>query len=258
MNKNIFCLITIIVIILLIDLVFNISKPLFRVSEGFDNHTSMKSLVNILDGTTVSIEQIDDTNKYYIPIFDKEDRVLGLDKNNELVISDKIQENAWTLLKYNHDENNQDTFLKEAVGDIITDPAKLNVFIKLDLYLLTNTDKTYAIQYIRNSLVCTKINVAINMFIAGANLWNFVEKEGPTKELILRDIKQSYLGPVKYSGAIDDPNNINIKLNLEDERLKQLLNLNNSSAPTNPASNAEQCDTYLSRDAVKSLCPGCV
>ena len=158
MNKNIFCLITIIVIILLIDLVFNISKPLFRVSEGFDNNTSMKSLVNILDGTTVSIEKIGETNSYYIPIFDEDDRVLGLDTNNELVISDKIPENAWTLKNFNETE------LISVIDDLITDGVIHNDD-KADLtnekyQLLIKGD--YAIQYTRNSLIATPLLIALH------------------------------------------------------------------------------------------------
>ena len=49
-----------------------------------------------------------------------------------------------------------------------------------------------------------------------------------------------------------------IKLNLEDERLKQLLNLNNEAGGKPTGTEPEKCETYLSRDAVKSLCPGCV
>ena len=60
MNKNIFCLITVVVIILLIDLVFNISKPLFRVSEGFsDDDDDTKHILSIeshfLRGYVVSV-----------------------------------------------------------------------------------------------------------------------------------------------------------------------------------------------------------
>lgn len=252
MNKNIFCLITIIVIILLIDLVFNISKPLFRVSEGFDNDTSMKSLVNILDGTTVSIEKIGDTNTYYIPIFDEDDRVLGLDKNNELVISDKIPENAWTLKNFNEIE------LTSVIDDLITDGVIPNeADLKNEKYqLLTKGD--YAIQYTRNSLIATPLLIAVTNYFYNFNLWRLNENPGPKKELILRDIKQSYLGPVKYSAAVNDRDKINIKLNLEDEKIQKLLNLNGESTSTNSDSNAKQCDTWLSKDAVKSLCPGCV
>lgn len=264
MNKNIFCLITIIVIILLIDLVFNFSKPLFRVSEGFDNNTSMKSLVNSLDGTTVSIEKIGQTNSYYIPIFDEDDRVLGLDTNNELVISDKILANAWTLRKFDETDavlNNEITDLKTGDNPII--PA--NEELKSDqFYLLTQESRhpikrgNFAIQYNRNSLIATPLRLAVNSYYRNLNLWILSDSPGPTKELILRDIKQSYLGPVKYSGAIDGPDKINIKLNLKDERLKQLLNLNNDAGGKPTGTEPEQCDNWLSKDAVKSLCPGCV
>lgn len=254
MNKNIFCLITIIVIILLIDLVFNISKPLFRESEGFDNHTSMKSLVNILDGTTVSIEKIGETNSYYIPIFDEEDRVLGLDKYNELVISDKIPENAWTLINFDGND--------ETLNNIITD-FKNNGVIPGDVDLTNEkykllTKRNYAIQYTRNSLIATPLPIAVTNHYYNFNLWMLNDSPGPTNELVLRDIKQSYLGPVKYPSGGGDPDKINIKLNIEDEKLQKLLNLNGESVATNAESKHEQCDTWLSKDAVKSLCPGCV
>ena len=259
MNKNIFCFTIIVIIIILIDLVFNFSKRLFTSFEGFAyQRDQMKSLVNILDGTTISIEQIGSTNTYYIPIFDKEDRVLGLDTNNELVIREKTPKNAWTLIKYKVDEENQDTFLKDKIGDFGLSADKLASLETLDLYLLINSNKTYAIQYIRNSLVCTPIDIAISLFFTPVNMWMLHNDPGPSKELVLRDIKQSYLGPVKYSSEIDDPDKINIKLNIQDENLKQLLNINGASTDSNTDGETEKCDTWLSKDAVRSLCPGCV
>jgi len=262
MNKNIFCFTIIVIIIILIDLVFNFSKRLFRSFEGFAyQRDQMKSLVNILDGTTISIEQIGSTNTYYIPIFDKEDRVLGLDTNNELVIREKTPKNAWTLIKYKVDEDNTDTFLKDKIGDFGLSADKLASLETLDLYLLINSNKTYAIQYIRNSLVCTPIDIAINLFVTSVNMWKLHNGPGPSKELVLRDIKQSYLGPVKYSSEIGDPDKINIKLNIQDENLKKILNINNGNnvlTDSNTDGETEKCDTWLSKDAVRSLCPGCV
>jgi len=247
MNKNIFCLTIIVVIIILIDLVFNLSKRLFRSSEGFSSNDGMHSLINIIDGTIVTIQKVDEDNNYYIPIFDDEQRVLGMDDNNELVIKDKATQYKWKL--------------KE-----ITDP-KINIvkdfseYTDDEIYLLVDATEKYAVQYVNNGLVCVPIKVAAAMTQANNNIWIKSETPGPSKKLVLRDFTQSYLGPVKYSSEIDDPDKINIKLNIRDENLKQLLNINNSNnVLSDPDTNVEtgKCDTWLSRDAVKSLCPGCV
>ena len=248
MNKNIFCLTIIVVIIILIDLVFNLSKRLFRSSEGFSSNDGMHSLINIIDGTIVTIQKVDEDNNYYIPIFDDEQRVLGMDDNNELVIKDKAPQYKWKLILVD------DTNITKSFSEYTTEP----------IYLLTaqgNDNKTYAVQYVNNGLVCVRIEVAEAMTNAYNNIWIKSETPGPSKKLVLRDFTQSYLGPVKYSSEIDDPDKINIKLNIRDENLKQLLNINNSNnviSDTDTNVETGKCDTWLSRDAVKSLCPGCV
>ena len=249
MNKNIFCLTILVVIIILIDLVFNFSKRLFRSLEGFSSDDVMHSLINIIDGTIVTIEKVnkgDETdNNYYIPIFDDEKRVLGMDDNKELVIKDRNDKYKWKLMP-------------------VTDP-KINIgtnfsdYTTKSIQLLVDVTEKYAIQYVNNGLVCVEIDVAKAMTEAKNNIWIKSDTPGPSKKLVLRDFTQSYLGPVKYSSEIDDPDKINIKLNIRDENLKQLLNINNGGgASTDYETETEKCDTWLSKDAVKSLCPGCV
>jgi hypothetical protein len=251
MNKNIFCLTIIVVIIILIDLVFNFSKRLFRSSEGFSSNDGIHSLINIIDGTIVTIEKVttdSEDNKYYIPIFDDEQRVLGMDQNNELVIKDKIETYHWKLMP-----------VKDTLFNI---GPEFNGYGYNDdeIYLLVDsaTNPQYAVQYVNNGLVCVPIQVAVAMTKAKNNIWIKSETPGPSKKLVLRDFTQSYLGPVKYSSEIDDPDKINIKLNIRDENLKQLLNINNDSTTSGTETETEKCDTWLSKDAVKSICPGCV
>jgi len=253
MNKNIFCLISVIVIIILIDLVFNFSKRLFRSSEGFSSNDGIHSLINIIDGTIVTIEKVDkdkdsEDNKYYIPIFDDENRVLGMDQNNELVIKDKIETYHWKLIPVKDPPFNIGQEFNE-----YTDEDE-------DIYLLVDPTNQYAVQYVNNGLVCVPTKVAKAMTQAKNNIWILNTNPGPSKKLVLRDFTQSYLGPVKYSSEIDDPDKINIKLNIRDENLKQLLNINNDSTTsgTGTETETEKCDTWLSKDAVKSICPGCV
>lgn len=250
MNKNIFCLISVIVIIILIDLVFNLSKKLFRSSEGFSSKKGMHSLINIMDGTIVTIEKVnkdeddDNDNRYYIPIFDDENRVLGMDQNNELVIKDKTEKYSWEL---------------QSISSLkITKSPRFETYNEENIYLLVSSDKKYAVQYVNNGLVCVPFEVAKAMTESNNNIWIKQETPGPSKKLVLRDFTQSYLGPVKYSSEIDDPDKINIKLNIRDENLKKVLNLNNDISTSNNDTETEKCDTWLSKNAVKSLCPGCV
>jgi len=250
MNKNIFCLISVIVIIILIDLVFNLSKKLFRSSEGFSSKKGMHSLINIMDGTIVTIEKVvddDKDNRYYIPIFDDENRVLGMDQNNELVIKDKTEKYSWELKPVTE------------IKSITTDLSEYTVNgVSIQLLVSSATDPQYAVQYVNNGLVCVPIEVAAAMTNAKNNIWIHSKNPGPSKKLVLRDFTQSYLGPVKYSSEIDDPDKINIKLNIRDENLKKVLNLNNVLDTSESDTETEKCDTWLSKNAVKSLCPGCV
>ena len=258
MNKrNIFCLITIIVIILLIDMVFNFSKPLFRVSEGFqtlDDNQSM--IITSVMGNIVRIaiekeKEKKDSNKYYIPIFDDDDNVLGLDSNAELVILPKVADNLWTLRQFGNDPD-----LNTIVNDSdVVDDVEKELLNKRGGYILTKNKngQEYALFYNNNTLTRMFLNdaVPLNWLV---NIGTVSTEPIPTKALVLRDFKKSYLGQLNYPSGSGDPDKINIKLNIQDERLKKLLHLNNDVTGTEP----EKCATYLSRDAVKSLCPGCV
>jgi hypothetical protein len=260
MNKNIFCLITIIVIILLIDLVFNVSKPLFRVSEGFqtldDDNKSMiiTSVMGNIIRLAIEKEKVG-SNKYYIPIFDDDDNVLGLDSNEELVILPKVDENLWTLREFG-----TDTRLVEIVtaDKNIPDEDK-EILNNRGGFILTKNinNKEYALFYNNNTLTRMLLEVAVPFNVV-INIGTVSTESIPTKALVLRDFKKSYLGQLNYPSGVGESDKINIKLNLEDEKLKQLLNLNNTGDYTTTDSESEKCDTYLSRDAVKSLCPGCV
>jgi hypothetical protein len=279
MNKrNIFCLITIIVIILLIDMVFNFSKPLFRVSEGFqtldDNNQSM--IITSVMGNIVRIaieKEKEGSNKYYIPIFDDDDNVLGLDNISntggarlgcDLVIRPKVPDNLWTLRRF----GDKDTLLQGEVNklrnkaDGTQSDEGIETATRLNTrkgYILTkqNDGQEYALFYNNNTLTRMFLEDAVPLNDL-VNIGTVSTESIPTKALVLRDFKKSYLGQLNYPSGSGDPDKINIKLNLEDERLKQLLNFNNDEGGTTTGTEPEKCDTYLSRDAVKSLCPGCV
>jgi hypothetical protein len=259
MNKrNIFCLITIIVIILLIDMVFNFSKPLFRVSEGFqtldDDNKSM--IITSVMGNIIRIaiekkKEAREPNNYYIPIFDDDDNVLGLDSNAELVILPKVADNLWTLRQFGNDPL-LDTIVNDSTAMDIDEKTRIN---DRRGYILTKkkNGQDYALFYNNNTLTRMFLNdaVPLNWLV---NIGTVSTEPIPTKALVLRDFKKSYLGQLNYPSGAGDPDKINIKLNIQDERLKKLLHLNNDVTGTEP----EKCATYLSRDAVKSLCPGCV
>ena len=261
MNKrNIFCLITIIVIILLIDMVFNFSKPLFRVSEGFqtldDDNKSMiiTSVMGNIIRLAIEKEKVG-SNKYYIPIFDDDDNVLGLDSDAELVILPKVVENLWTLRQF----GSSDQMLTDAANETMTDDDDKKILNDRGGFILTKNinNKEYALFYNNNTLtrMLLKDAVPLNFII---NIGMVSTETIPNKALVLRDFKKSYLGQLNYPSGVGESDKINIKLNIEDEKIQKLLNLNGESTSTDSDSNAKQCDTWLSKDAVKSLCPGCV
>ena len=196
-----------------------------------------------------------DSNKYYIPIFDDDDNVLGLDSNAELVILPKVADNLWTLRQFGNDPD-LNTIVNDS--DVVDDDDK-ELLNKRGGYILTKNKngQEYALFYNNNTLTRMFLNdaVPLNWLV---NIGTVSTEPIPTKALVLRDFKKSYLGQLNYPSGSGDPDKINIKLNLEDERLKQLLNFNNGVTETTTGTEPEKCDTYLSRDAVKSLCPGCV
>ena len=85
-------------------------------------------------------------------------------------------------------------------------------------------------------------------------LWSVSTKPRHTKELRLVNTRNTHFGEVPYSDYDNDPNKIKIHLNIKDK------NLDNSKTNDNAKAGAvaqQQCDTYLPKDAVCSLCPGC-
>ena len=137
--------------------------------------------------------------------------------------------------------------------------------------------KVYMLKYLSGKVIATpldsrehakNLSTRMNNFIRmtphekliNGELWSVSKEAKHTKELRLVNTRNTPFGEVPYSDYDNDPNKIKINLNIKDKNLAGLLNLDNSKANDNAKAAAvaqKKCDTYLPKDAVCSLCPGC-
>jgi hypothetical protein len=84
--------------------------------------------------------------------------------------------------------------------------------------------------------------------------WEMSDKSvNPIK---ITNSEMTHLGPLEYLHS-NDPNSIGINLNIDDAKLAKLLGGDGSGASAD-ALQPQKCDTWLSKDAVSSICPGCI
>ena len=115
-------------------------------------------------------------------------------------------------------------------------------------YMVTSLKyPTKALQYSNGNLMC----VSVGNY--DSQKWDISNEIIPKKQLILKNIYETPIGQLAKSTGSQDENRIKLNLNFNNDKLKQLFNDNNTSDDSGP----QQCDTYLPKSAVKSLCPGC-
>ena len=196
----------------------------------------------------------EDKNNYYILVNDEDDNVVGLDNSANLVIKPKSENELWTLRQFG-DEANDEILDNELENSGLTDDEKTKIKTEKSFMLTKeHNDKQYALYFNNNSLSSLELKLAIE-FHSKSKVAALSVEPAPKKELLYNDYTQTYLGPIKSS---TDKEKINIKLNIEDEKLRSLFNLNNTQNSNTHETSDDKCDTWISKKAVESLCPGCI
>jgi len=244
--NEIILIVSIIIIIILLDMIFNISS---RINENFSglplSLLTVQSIRSKIDGKILKIEpNLEDQNAggeniqsitVRIPV-DNDGHYLDYN-GHEIVFSSKNNYN-WKLHKIDTSDQYKNVISNSGSGYQVDK-------VDYPFYILTlvNNDKI-ALQYSSGNLMCLSVGNY------DSQKWDISTENIPTKQLVLKNIYDTPIGPLSKSSHSDD-NRIKLNLNFNNEKLKQLFNHDEQN------DTPQKCDTYLPKSAVKSLCPGC-
>ena len=236
MNNKVCCVILVLIIIVLL---YNIT-----VVEKFDNHQNneINSVVSKMEGLILNIEKDTnfDTTKIIHIMVDNNGSYLGHDDNGLLNFGDNKHNWSLNLIENGNDVNN----LLGTTG--VVD----NTGISYPFYMITSGE---------HALKC--INGRISVAKAGnynSQKWDVSPNKILKNQLVPKNIYDTPLGPLTPSTVETDRNRIKVNLNINDEKLKQILNIEQNNMPNNGEQDSvAKCDTYLPKSSIESLCPGC-
>jgi len=260
-NKIILFLVCLIIVIFLID----ITKETFSNSLGESarnrvmgnssvehetiDSTTIKSIVSKIDGTVLNISFTSSGEKIPSPAkirihTNNSGNYLGINSESNELIEDNSSNYLWELHKIVN--NNQ-------IYNLSSGRGKNAVCIDPPFYMITGTGSNHkhlALQYNYGRVMTAKIGNY------DKQAWDVSDKKLDTHQLVVKNIYQTPVGPLTPGESIVDPNKIKINLSVLDDSLKSMLGIENANSDTSN-SNSEQCDQYLSKEVVQSLCPGC-
>jgi len=258
-SKIVLFLVGLIIIIFLIDIITNKEKFVTRDGQsstylgGSANDISIsnvKSIVSKIDGTKLNIEIIDiesyTGNEFPDSVdikikTDTSGKYLGIDNSG---LTNHDNEYLWELHKINS-QSKINTLLgnrnRNGFGQSIVNYPFFMVLGK-------NEHNFFALQYNYGRVMVENIGNY------DRQKWDLSEKAISKYQLVIKNMYDTIIGPVSSGNRDADPNRIKINLNVNDDKIKQLLNIDTY---TPPSSGGSKCDTYIPKTALKSLCPGC-
>lgn len=263
-NKIILFLVCLILVIFIIDITketfqSGFSSNVIRNNLGSNsgsnenpkiNSNEINSIVSKVDGAVLNISfiekgEIDSPAKIRIHT-NNSGNYLGINNDSNGLIEDNSNNYKWELHKIVNNDK---------IHSISGGRGKNAVCINPPFYMITgNGDHSnLALQYNYGRLMTAKIGNY------DKQAWDVSDKKLDTHQLVVKNIYQTPVGPLTPGESIVDPNKIKINLSVLDDSLKKMLGLENvDSSNSNSNSNSQQCDRYLSKEVVSSLCPGCV
>jgi len=252
-NKVLCCLICVVVIIILVIMIVTHKKENFNVlgsaGSSYSNEYSYKppeninSIVSKIDGTILNVNVVNaNANDKIIKILtDDNGTALCMVNTNNLSKCDDEDTNEWKL-KFINDANDMNTLLKN------TSRGQSSTMVNYPFYMVLTSNDTLALQYNNGRFSVSPVGNY------DSQKWDVSNYKIPQIQLFVNDIYDSPLDKMPYSQDSDPNNRVKINLNVNDERLKELLNIksDNTSSDSN-----NTCDRYIPKDAVKNLCSGC-
>ena len=267
-NKIILFLVCLIIVIFLIDITketfqngFSSNIVRNQLGSNSDEHetidsTNIKSIVSKIDGTILNISFTSSGDKIPSPAeirihTNNSGNYLGINSESNQLIEDNSSNYVWKLHKF---INN--TQVNNTIKDLNNGKSRGKNAVCIDppFYMITGTGTNHehlALQYNYGRVMTAKIGNY------DKQAWDVSDTKLDTHQLVVKDIYQTPVGPLTPGESIVDPNKIKINLSVLDDSLKSMLGIESTSS-NNSNSNSEQCDQYLSKEVVQSLCPGCV
>tara|TARA_B110001469_G_C9578219_1_gene286759 strand:- start:405 stop:1163 length:759 start_codon:yes stop_codon:yes gene_type:complete len=250
MDKLITC-VCIIIIVLLLDMIFGITSIMPNEHFNVNNDMilkSVKSLRSKVDGMLINIDIDDDARNKYLPDDTEINIKIPVDNNENYLDYDGIEisftsdnKSKWILHKIKDAQ-----MLNKITNGNSNAGYSADKVDKYPFFMVTSIDhKNKVLQYSNGNLLC----VSVGNY--DSQKWDISDERIPTSQLILKNIYDTPIGQMAKSSSSDNENKIKLNLNFNNEKLKQLFN--DTSSNDTP----QNCDTYLPKSAVKSLCPGC-
>ena len=283
MNKYFFSIICVCIIIMLLYVIFNNTEKFYEGDAARGTYKSIKSR----NGVYINIKKIpNDTIEYkgtgtdglenitgfYIEIpVDNKGGVLGISDSSRLgILQQDDPKSKWGVLEINR--NNYNTLIALSnnvpvvgamtnIGTVIPEylvmtPDELEILVPF--YIIYEPDSSWTTRKTTNTNIernLLTLDNNGNLSVGGigvAESWTMsYESVNPIK--IVQD-QMTHVGPLPYLES--DPNSISIKLNIDDDKLKNILG--GEGYVSNEGTTPKKCETWLSKDSVASICPGCV
>jgi hypothetical protein len=251
-NKVLCCLICIVVIIILINIIFTTYKENFDIlesaSSGYSdeyNYTPPKninSIISKVDGSILNVNVLTSENnndKTIEILVDNYGIRLCIDEaSNNLLKCDSA--NKW-LLKFVNNSGMMNEILRES------SLGQSSTLINYPYYMILTTDKKLALQYNNGRFSVSPVGNY------DSQKWDVSDYIIPEQQLFVKDIYDSPLDKMEYEKTTDPKDRVKINLNINDDRLKEILHVNPNN---NSSNNSETCDTYVPKKAIDNLCSG--
>jgi hypothetical protein len=282
MNKYLFSIICVCIIIMLLYVNFNNTEKFY--AGDTDTYKSIKSsngvYINIkvlpnetIEYTGTGTDGLENITGFYIEIpVDNKGGVLGISDSSRLgILQQDDPKSKWGVLEIN--KNNYNTLMAllnnvpnhtgvmTNIGNVIPvnenmPPDELKTLAPF--YIIYEPDsswttrKTNYTDIERNLLTLDNNgNLSVGGMTDRVGWTMSYESVNPMK--IVQD-QMTHVGPLPYLES--DPNSISIKLNIDDDKLKNILG--GDGYVSNEGTTPQKCETWLSKDSVASICPGCV
>lgn len=254
-NKVLCCLICIVAIILLINMIVTSNKENFDIldsagagysgagySGDYKIPENINSIVSKVDGSMLNVNVLSSDNN---------------DKTIEILIDNHgtrlcIEESSNNLLKCDSADKWLLKFVNNSVkmNELLRDSSlgQSSTLVNYPYYMILTQNSKLALQYNNGRFSVAPIGNY------DSQKWDVSDYIIPEQQLFVKDIYDSSLDKMGYEKSSDPKDRVKINLNINDDRLKEILGVNNNNNNNNYTTKEKTCDTYVPNKAINNLC----
>jgi hypothetical protein len=253
-NKVCCCLICVVVIIVLVSIVIRTEKETFQIdaaasqySSNYENNIpqTINTIVSKIDGTLLNVNVVksnSSNNDKTIEILTDNygSRLCMEDATNNLSKCDVAKE--WKLKFVNNNSILDGLSSNPNLGQSSTS-------VNYPFFMVLTLDDKLALQYNSGRFSVSPVGNY------DSQKWDVSDYEIPQKQLFVNDIYDGPLDKISYLQESDPKNRVKINLNVNNERLKELLHIDSNTSSN--SIDSSKCDISVPKDSVENLCSGC-